>query len=82
MSRAAELTRARAARHLSEEDCMVWFGVGRATLERVEAGEVEPSPELGDKIDRFLRVCGGGFAPFASAAPVRESPIDQAGYTF
>jgi hypothetical protein len=67
VSRAAELARSRASAGLSEEDCLIWFGVGRATLERVEAGEILPGAELEHRIDRFLQFCGGG--PLFPAAP-------------
>lgn len=57
MSRAAELARCRAACDLSALDCRIWFGVGLATIERVEAGEIVPGAELEQRIDRFLQVC-------------------------
>jgi DNA-binding XRE family transcriptional regulator len=63
VNRAAELARARAAVGLDEESC-AWFGVGRATIERIEAGEVEPGDELAARIDRFIQLCGGGLFPF------------------
>jgi transcriptional regulator with XRE-family HTH domain len=63
VSRRGELARSRAFHGLTEEDCLVWFGVGMATLERIEAGEVEPGAELEARIARFLNVVGGGSAP-------------------
>lgn len=80
MSRAAELARARAFHGLTEEDCLVWFGVGIATLERLEAGEVEPSEELEARIARFLNVVGGG-SPLSPSAHSRPSPTHGAGPT-
>lgn len=70
MKRGGELARYRAAMRLSEEDCQIWFGIGLATLERVEAGEVEPDPELEHRIDLFLRTagCGVGLFPLSRAA--------------
>lgn len=59
MSRAAELARCRAWFHFDEDASLAWFGVGLATLERVEAGEVVPVPELEQRIDRFLQFVGG-----------------------
>jgi DNA-binding XRE family transcriptional regulator len=75
MSRAAALARARAIQGMSEEDCLVWFGVGRATIERVEAGEIVPSLELADKIDRYLQVCGGSIR----SAALPGSPLEHGG---
>lgn len=70
MTRTAELAAARAAANLSEEDCLIWLGVGLATIERVEAGEVEPGEELEGRIERFLQNrCGG---PLAAALPDRR----------
>jgi transcriptional regulator with XRE-family HTH domain len=69
VTRVAELARARAFRGLTEEDCEIWFGVGSATLERIEAGEVEPSDELDQRINRFLNVVGGGGFPFPPPTP-------------
>jgi transcriptional regulator with XRE-family HTH domain len=57
-SRVGELARCRAFHGLSEADCLVWFGVGPATLERIESGEVEPSDELEQRIARFLSAVG------------------------
>jgi hypothetical protein len=68
-SRSAELARVRAASDLTDEDCQVWFGVGLATLERVEAGEIVPDDELEARIDRFLQFRGGGRSPSLAAAP-------------
>jgi hypothetical protein len=62
VTRLTELCRSRAYFALSEEDCIAWFGVGRATLERFEAGEVEPEPEVLERIDRYLQFCGGQFS--------------------
>jgi hypothetical protein len=54
-----ELSRCRAAAALDEEACLAWFGVGLATLERIEAGEVEPSEEIARRLDLFLTFKGG-----------------------
>lgn len=67
-SRAGELARARATRNLTDDDCLIWFGVGLATIERVEAGEIEPDAELAGKIDRFLAI-GGGVSAAAPSKP-------------
>lgn len=78
MNRVAELSRCRAEAGLSEEDSLIWFGVGRATIERIEAGEVEPEPEILERIDRFLQFVGGtasmpatscGLEPLARSLP-------------
>jgi hypothetical protein len=58
-ARVAELARCRAAQGLDEAQCFVWLGVGLATLERIEAGEVEPTEEVVQRIDRFLSFAGG-----------------------
>lgn len=75
-----ELTRCRAFHGLSEEDCQIWFGVGIGTLERMEAGQVEPSHELEQRIRRFLKAVGGReISP--SFAHSRPSPTRGAGPT-
>lgn len=60
---------ARAAQPLDEHESLIHFGVGLATIERVEAGEIEPSDELAARIDRFIEINRGGTPP--SAAPGR-----------
>jgi transcriptional regulator with XRE-family HTH domain len=76
MNRAGELARSRAFHGLSEEDCLVWFGVGRSTLERIEAGEVEPSEELEQRIHLFLNSIGGGRNPLP---PTTGLPFSHSG---
>jgi hypothetical protein len=61
-SRAGDLARARAALTLSEDDALVWFGVGLAVLERIEAGQIIPSLEVEQRIDRFLALRGASAA--------------------
>jgi hypothetical protein len=73
-SRAAELARARASQPLSEVDAQVWFGVGLAVIERIEAGQIIPSAEVEQRIDRFLAIRGG--ASPSAALPGR--PLAQA----
>lgn len=75
MNRAADLARARAAVSLSEDSCLVWLGVGLATLERIESGEVEPSDDTAERIDRFLQLYGGGFFPTSALRP----PVTHSG---
>jgi hypothetical protein len=72
VNRAAELARARAAAALSDEDALVWFGVGLATLERIEAGEIEPSAEVAHRIDLFLQTAGGGVTLSQPDSPDRR----------
>jgi DNA-binding XRE family transcriptional regulator len=75
VNRSAELSRARAFTALSDEDCFIWLGIGLATLERIEAGEVVPSAETARRIERFLQTIGGrsavgrGGVPFLPANP-------------
>lgn len=69
MTRLADLSAFRAELRLDEEECRAWFGVGPATLERIESGEVEPAPDVAERIDRFIEICGGGFHSFPPAAP-------------
>lgn len=69
MSTIPELTRSRAFHGLTDDDCQIWFGVGIGTLERIEAGEVEPSEELEARIQKFLRVVGGASNPFTPPSP-------------
>lgn len=64
----AALARARVAMPLTEEACASWFGVGLATIERIEAGEVEPGEELAQRIDRFV-AAGVGLSPSPAALP-------------
>lgn len=78
MTRLTELCRSRAYFALSEENCIAWFGVGRATLERFEAGEVEPEPEVLERIDRYLQFCGGQF-PFLVRRPSRPRSTHSEG---
>jgi hypothetical protein len=52
--RLAELAAALAAAELDDGGYLIWFGVGPLTVERVQAGELEPSDELERRIDRFL----------------------------
>jgi hypothetical protein len=52
--RLAELAAALAAAELDDGNYLIWFGVGPLTIERVQAGELEPSDELERRIDRFL----------------------------
>jgi hypothetical protein len=77
-NRVGELLRTRAAFILDDDDCLAWFGVGRATLERIEAGEVEPEPEVMQRVDRFLRFCGGSH-PFTGSPPLPPSVVTHAG---
>jgi hypothetical protein len=54
-----DLAFARAAEPLTDKDCRIHFGVGLATIERVEAGQIVPGEELAERIDRFVRARGG-----------------------
>lgn len=62
-SKAGALLRTRAAFILTEDDCFAWFGVGRGTLERIGAGEVDPEPDVLQRIDRFLELAEGREPP-------------------
>lgn len=79
MNRAAELSRARAFHGLSEDDCLIWFGVSLATMERLEAGEIEPSDELDERIQRFLLVHGGGASSATPGAPPAHGGVPTGG---
>lgn len=72
MSRAAELARSRASAGLDEDSCLAWFGVGRATLERIESGEVIPDQDLERRIDRFLQLRGGSRSDLSPPWPSLE----------
>lgn len=65
--RLAELAAALAATDLDDGNYLIWFGVGPLTIERVLAGELEPSDELERRLDRFLAIRGG-------VAPQHEPP--------
>lgn len=77
-----ELTRCRAFHGLSEDDCQIWFGVGIGTLERMEAGQVEPSHELEQRITRFLKAVGGGSSPFPPSTGAGSAVAPAPGATF
>jgi hypothetical protein len=79
VSRAAELSRARAFHGLSETDCQIWFGVSLATMERLEAGEIEPSDELDERIQRFLTAHRGGASCSTPGAPLAHGGVPTGG---
>lgn len=53
----------------------MWFGVGRATIARVEAGEIVPGHDLEQRIGRYLTAIGR--APVCCAAP--RAPFTHCG---
>ena len=57
--RAARLAQARWLQPIDDEQAQILFGVGLATIERIEAGEVEPDGDVAARIDRFLATRGG-----------------------
>lgn len=52
--RAAALAMWRAGEQPDEIQCLRLFGVGPETLQRIESGEVEPEPDVAERIARFL----------------------------
>lgn len=52
--RVAELASCRAEMAFDDRVCLILFGVGLTTLERIESGEVEPAPDVAARLDRFL----------------------------
>lgn len=60
----ASMARYRAASPLDEETALILFGVGLETLQRIERGEVDPEPELAEKIGHVI-----GLAPHSSTFP-------------
>ncbi|HEY0149870.1 MAG TPA: helix-turn-helix transcriptional regulator [Allosphingosinicella sp.] len=76
-SLAARLAEWRAAAPMLTSTQDALFGVGDETLQRIERGEVEPEPELAERIqsvlDHYQSIpvrfsSGGASAPFASAS--------------
>lgn len=50
----SQLTAWRAEAQPDERQCLVLFGVSPETLQRIEAGEVEPADDIAERIGRFL----------------------------
>lgn len=62
----AALARWRAEAWPDEARCIALFGVGPATLQRIEAGEVEPGDDLAERIGRFLEQLPDPSSPSSS----------------
>jgi len=74
--RAGELARARCGSGVTgDTDCRIWFGVGEATISRIEAGEIIPEDEIAAKIDRFLCVCDGSLVADPSSPTLAGVPV-------
>lgn len=58
------------------DECLLRFGVGAETLQRIESGEIEPEPEIAARIHAFFTLPGqpllhGGSPSFGGAAAHR-----------
>lgn len=72
----AQLATWRARTGPSEEQCLALFGIGRETLQRIESAEIEPEPEIIERIETELLlsgdICFGGGSPLPPPLPGRR----------
>lgn len=64
------LARFRAASPLDEETSIILFGVGLETLQRIERGEVDPEPDLAERIGHVI-----GPQPYSSAGASAKADV-------
>lgn len=71
--------RAGGEHHLDDASSRLLFGVGLATLQRIERGEVEPEPEIEERIRRMVdpQSHSSASAPAADVSPGRSRPGAQ-----
>lgn len=72
----ADLAHWRAGRALDDAACLVLFGVCGDTLQRIEAGDVDPEPELAERIGRVIaaRAALGAMPPFSGDPSISCGP--------
>jgi hypothetical protein len=80
----AQLATWRARVGPDEATCRHLFGVGRETLQRIESGEIEPEPDIAERIETELLLsgdlCFGGGGRAGATLP-GPSPTHGDGHT-